>query len=161
MGAYNERGKNPGSDAANTREGPSDRRERMDTTAHQLVSGQAEIDRMRKEIVFVTNCLAGFVKNSDCHPNSNFRYGKASLTKADGDLEWEVETIPFSGGNVSIRCRGSEGDLILSTRSLLPVPLQYVKRVHRSLDVLLQKMLHDFPVLKQRLQPLLDAAASE
>lgn len=123
-------------------------------TVSQLVSGQAEIDRMRNEIVAVANSLIGLVKSTDCHRASNFSYGQAALHVRVGALMWYIEVASCNTGQIAIRCNGPVGD-IFSTRTSAPVPLQYVKAVHDSLDILLEQMLDEFPVLEERLQPLL------
>lgn len=135
---------------------------KMSNIVQQLIDGQAEIDRMRKEIKKVVLGLLGMT--------SGFHSRIASLDSR----EW----IRFSYADCSwCLYRANAGEVavdFVSGRSLVGVTSIYttitkdykidpkwVKLTHSMLQIFVDGMLSTFPELAEKLEPFINAAADK
>jgi len=125
---------------------------KMSNIVQQLIDGQAEIDRMRKEICQVVNMILGLATDVDAYYWTTDRHEFVSH-----GCVWEVSrTEPHN--RLWARCF-SLGPLSYES-SWKPNMIEpsAVKRVHEGLKVFINGMLSVCPNLSERLQDFLDVA---
>ena len=121
----------------------------MQNIAQKLLRGSVEIDRMRAEIKSVVYMICGFVMFHD-----DFCLDDTVSIKA-GKVTWE---ILHNRGSSKVFAHvnypgGSCGSGVIDS-----IPLCEVAMVHASLDGFVRGATKSFPLLINRIQPILDAA---
>ncbi len=139
----------------------------MTNIVRQLLDGSEALNQMKKEIDAIVKMVVGMVRESDImrwkYDHDSTPTGRLREVFHSDDCEWEIAFNDERKFDVECRLIGTickKGDVmnyVYSTRRQ-GIELCYIQEVHRCLPVFIEKMAEAFPNLKERWQPLLDAA---
>lgn len=126
----------------------------------QLIDGQAEIDRMRKEIDQVVHMLLGLLSHVDrsrivtCASQEWIRFNSSLCV-------WMI--YKANEKEIHVDCRLVKGNWQAYTTLITGYRTDYslVKEVYSGLSVFVEGMFDRFPGLKDQVRPFLDTVAAK
>jgi len=129
----------------------------------KILRGQAELDRLKQEIVWLTALLSRFVNIEEAEKDQNFRKNGIILPSMSHKRPvWILELIGTNRTRLRISWWPDVflGDPPFSmdegSRYITPSPV-YVKQIHGSLPALLEGMIEYWPEIKNKLHPFIEA----
>lgn len=131
----------------------------MTISCAQLVRGQENLDRMKREIDFIIKLCLNLLEKNEFLPGSARGITEGDMAYPEGGTVWGIHSFK-EGVSIHFFWRNPTSQVVYDFNAWQRIspPAHIVQRMHEELPVFLRGMIDRFPPLEKRLLPYVEAA---
>ncbi len=128
----------------------------------QIVKGQENLERMKREIFMVVEVLLLIIKGQKGAKRT--RNTQKVIRSRSDQCRWEIFSL--RDGSVSLRCWVKKGNISINSFSMdtngnCEIGLGLIETIHDNLPMLVALMIRQFPTFERELEPIIKASTKE